>query len=198
MTRGDWFVVGGDGLVLLGLLATMVVYLLQLRTQEQRDKDSVLAALRALRDGIRPWGEMYFEKASDDASAMTRAQQDFDLVTGGQYGQVFRVPTEPLTAFLQRPEAGWLVRRETIEAVNVALWQVGVFNQLVKKQTDFNVRYADGLMDARLPTRRRHVLANAAKSISYMLHKNGIGDAQWYRALTSEIEANIVSLTPGS
>jgi hypothetical protein len=79
--------------------------------------------------------------------------------------------------------------------VNHALYQIGVFNQLVRQQTDFIAQHLHEIADGSLSTYRRRVLASAARSQSRMLHGVGIGNAGgaggWFRYLTDEIDENI-------
>jgi hypothetical protein len=153
MTLGDW-------LVLIGLVVTGLIYWRQTFASRRRDVISTLDTLEAVRSGMVAWGDFYFANGYDATSAQKRAQQDFDLVMGGAYAQVFLVPTEPLTALIEHPQ---LIRKETIEAANVALWQMGVFNQLVQVQADFIAQHVAEIRDAKLPRPRREALARGAR-----------------------------------
>jgi hypothetical protein len=73
---------------------------------------------------------------------------------------------------------------------NIALWQIGVFNQLVRQQSDFNALYLPEIGDSETSAEWRAALAKAAGSISYMLHRNGIGEGEWYAILLGAIEEN--------
>jgi hypothetical protein len=73
---------------------------------------------------------------------------------------------------------------------SVALWQLGIFNQLVRQQTDYNALHLAEIRDDELPLARREALSKAAYSISRMLHKNGVGDAAWYWALIDQLTTN--------
>jgi hypothetical protein len=188
------YVLLGDVLIFAGLVATGIIYYLERQAARKRDIASVLTMLKAVRDGLLQWGEVYFQNGYDEKSAVARAQQDFDLIIGKAYGQVFLVPVEPLTALIERPGEGDLVRKETIEAANVALWRIGVFNQFVHQQTDFNTRHLSEIADPSLPQTRRVVLAGSARWISTMLHMQGIGRASWYQKLKAELETNIEEL----
>lgn len=195
MTLGDW-------LVLIGLGVTGLIYWRQTFASRRRDVISTLDTLEAVRSGMVPWGDFYFANGYDATSAQKRAQQDFDLVMGGAYAQVFLIPTEPLTALIEHPQ---LIRRETIEAANVALWQMGVFNQLVQVQADFIAQHVAQIRDARLPRPRREALAKGALAVSLLLHERGIGGGEkrhdgevegpdWYLKLKMELDRNITDL----
>jgi hypothetical protein len=69
---------------------------------------------------------------------------------------------------------------------------LGVFNQIVQQQTDFLATHIAEIVDATLgaDNARREALANAAYSISFMLHANGIGDAKWYADLKQALARN--------
>jgi hypothetical protein len=112
------------------------------------------------------------------------------------YGQVHRVPIEPLTALIEQPGVANLIRKETVESVNFALWRIGVFNQFVQQQTDFNTLHLAEIGDPRTPHARRVVLAESARAISKSLHGDGIGDAGWYQTLKDELGKNITELEP--
>ena len=150
--------------------------------------------LEAVRDGMLPfWGDAFFQNGYDVHGASVRAKDDFDHVMAGSFGQVFCVPVQPLTALIEQPGGLGLVRRGTIEAANVALYRMGVFNQFVQQQTEFNTRHLAEIKD-NISDARRRVLAESARSLSTMLHLHGIGDAGWYQNLKLELEANINEL----
>jgi hypothetical protein len=184
----------GDALTLLGLAIAVLLFQAQREQERRRALDAAFDLLSAVRDGILPWGELYFRGGYDEETARQRAQRDFDYVMTCGYGQVFHVPTEPLAALIASPAAGGLIGKATVEAANVALWQLGVFNQLVRQQTDFNASHLAEIRDGTLPQTRRQAIADAAYSLSGMLHAQGIGDASWYAALMRELEANMREL----
>lgn len=180
------------------MVAALLLYVAQRAEARRRDIDAALAMLEALRDGIPTWGGGYFENTFDvsipgEAQRLKEdTQEAFDAVmTHAGFQQVFPVPTEPLVALVQQPGLGGLIQKETIEAVNFALWQVGVFNLHVQLQADFNARHGADLWDASLPESRTVALANAARNISRRLHERGIGDARWYKDLKAALDANI-------
>jgi|GEM_PF-3639355 len=84
--------------------------------------------------------------------------------------------------------------RGSIEAVNIALWRIDCFNQIVQQLADFNVLHAAEIADRDLPQPRREAIARAARAISTMLHLGGIGDASWYSDLKAAMEKNIDDL----
>jgi hypothetical protein len=169
----------------------LLVYELERTWSEGRDLDAGRKVLLAIRDAM-PWGDLYFGTGYDDAAAERRAAQDYESIAEHHsYGEIFQVPTEPLAALLANPGAGGPIRRETIEAASNALWQIGIFNQLVRQKTDFNARHLAEFVDRDLPEARREVLANAAFSQSRMLHASGIGDAAWWAAVKDAFHANI-------
>lgn len=195
MEAGDWFALATLILVPVGFLVTWLVYKKERANEKRRDLDAAVAVLRAVRDGITPWGELYFGKGYSDESARKRAQEDYDwIVKDKSYGEVFHVPTEPLVALLDHPAAGGLIGKETIEVASVALWQLGIFNQLVRQKSDFNGRHLAEIRDVDLSPERRRALADAAFSQSAMLHARGVGDATWWVNLMHQLEANIRGL----
>jgi hypothetical protein len=194
MTLDSWLVATGDALIFLGFVVTWLFYRLERRASKRRDDEAVLAMLEAVRDGLAAWAGPYFGKSYTEATAWERAAQDFAAVMAHSFMFVFRVPTEPLVAMIRRPGVGKLVRKETIEATNVALWEIGKFNQFVQLQTDFYARHLAEILDPALPKERRRPLAEAARDISFMIEWHGVGDGVWYRRLTGALDENIQSL----
>jgi hypothetical protein len=180
----------GDALVLLGIAVAVLLYALERAASQRRDLDAALSLLLAVRDGM-PWGDLYFGDGYDDAQAIRRAEQDYDLVREGAYGEIFEVPAAPLEALVTNPATGDYIERSTVHAVNVALWQIGVFNQFVRQKTDFNTRHLVEILDEELPEPQRLALARAARSQSQMLHSHGVGINPWYANLKRELSANI-------
>jgi hypothetical protein len=191
---GDALVLMGDILIIAGLVLSYRIYHRERADLIERDTESVLAMLEAMRDGIRAWADPYFTTGYDEQGASERAQGDYKAVMDRSYGQLFRVPTEPLVALIERSVGGSLLRKETVEAANIALWRMGVFNQLVQQQTDFNARHLSEIYDPALPEAQRRALADGARAISTMLHASVIGDATWYKRLKAELETNIQAL----
>jgi hypothetical protein len=108
------------------------------------------------------------------------------------------VPREPLVALVNSPSAGDLIAVETVETASLALYWVGVFNQLVQQQTDFNARHLAEIRDARIEEERLAAIGRGAYEISHMVHATGIASANaeggWYRRLSEAVETNIADL----
>jgi hypothetical protein len=180
----DWISLLTLVLVPVGFVLTWLLYRRERASEKRRDVDAALSVLRAVRDGTRPWGDLYFCTGYDGATTKTRAQEDYDTIMNDMsYGEVFRVPADPLVTLLSHPAAGGLIRKETVEAASVALWQIGIFNQLVRQKSDFNGRHLAEIRGSQLAPERRKALADAAFSQSAMLHRSGVGDAAWWASL---------------
>lgn len=194
----------GDTLALVGITLAILLYALERAWERRKEIQGVLGVMRAVRDGLEPgdadtfgwtsafdydWGP---GKALDD-----RANEDYDAVKQGGYNQVFEneVPTAPLEALIVGPGAGELVKPRTIEAVNQALFQIGVFNQLVRQQTEFWGQHLAEIADENLSPARREAIAKAARMQSRMLHQGGIGvanaDAGWFQSLKDALDDNL-------
>ncbi len=192
---GDWIALATLVLVPVGFFVTWLVYNHERCDGKRRDLDDAVSVLRAFRDGIMPWGELYFCQGYDYDSAKKRAQRDYDwIMTDKSYGEIFHVPADPLVAFLGHPAAGGLIGKDTLEAASVALWRIGIFNQLVRQRSDFNGRQLVEIRDHDLPPSRRRALADASFSHSVMLHANGVGDATWWTNLKQQLQINIEAL----
>jgi hypothetical protein len=86
------------------------------------------------------------------------------------------------------------INRETIAAAGVALWQMRLFNELVRQHTDLGCQHFAEIFDPALPAERRKTIAIAAYRQSHDLH-SGIGNvAGWYPTLTQALEANIAEI----
>jgi len=155
-------------------------------------------------DGVKGWAAVFFESDWTGEELTKRAQADYDAVMKGSYNQVFEadVPSAPLHALIVAPGSGRLITRETIIAANHALYQIGVFNQLVRQQTAFWRSHLHEIADPDLPKKRREVIASAARAQSKMLHENGIGAAGvaggWFTNLIHSLDENIAFLTAES
>jgi len=193
MTTGDWIAVSGDAAVVIGLLLTLVVFLLQRASSAKLLRQLALAILGAAKDGIAPWGPLHF---GTDYSIWgeERVQLDFDAVMNHDYMQNFCAPTQPLISVINQPDEGRYIARQTIEAINIALWKIGQFNQIVQQQTDFNAQHAVDIRGDDIATRQRHTIAEAAKRISVHIHMVVIGDGRWYEALMQALDENIEAL----
>jgi hypothetical protein len=195
LTTGDWIAIIGDLLVFIGLAVTLGIYLVQRNASIRREINSTLEVLRAVQNGITTWGKKYFTTSYFGQLGVDRAKDDYHRMIKRDPAQNFRVPTEALTSLIQQPETGLLIDRNTIEAANEALWKIGVFNQMVQAQTDFNALHISEVMDKRLPDADLEALALASQRISEQIHKDGIEDAGWYERLQDALDQNIRTLT---
>jgi hypothetical protein len=186
----------GDAWVVLGVVVALLLFLLDRAWTERREIKSACNALIAIRDAIKPWGDRYFAKGYSDEEAWVRAQEDHKYISAGSYGEIFRVPTEPVAALFTHPALGGLIRPKTVEAVGVALWRMSTFNQLVQQKSTFNAQHlVDYVSDGPEANQRREVLGTAARVQSAMLHGSAISDGQWYADLMREVNSNIQRLT---
>jgi hypothetical protein len=194
----DWVTVVAACITLVSLAAAFGLYFAQRADSKKRDIDAALGMLEAVRNGMPRWSDEYFANTFDATNPdqlvrlRQHAEEDRKAVLAGAYRQVFLVPTAPLVALLEQPSAGDLISKETIEAANVALWQLGIFNQLAQQQTDFNTSHAAAIASG--TPAEREPLAAASFRISYALHEKGIGAALWYRDLLGALGANIEAL----
>lgn len=189
----------GDALALVGIALAIALYALQVAHSRRRDLEAARAVLHGVEHGmVRGWGEWFFSTVYTDEGAKQRAFQEAENVQRRGYGQVFLVPTESLASLVNSPAAGDLIDTAAVEAASLALYWVGVFNQLVQQQTDFNARHLAEIRDETLSAERRDALASAAFSISHMIHGSGVASANaedgWYRNLCDRVEANIREL----
>jgi hypothetical protein len=194
VTLGDVLGLVSLVLVVVGLGLTWVVYQLERATAEQHDIEAARGLLLGVQAGMLEWGDRYFGKAFGENEAATRSDQDYGWVMSGVYGDIFRVPAEPIAALLGGAAASRWIDEQTVVAAGTALWKIGAFNELVRQKTDFNGRHLAEIYDTELPQRRRVVLARTAKAQSHLLHSAGVGDAKWYPGLTAQITANVKDL----
>ena len=133
-----------------------------------------------------------------DADAAARATEGMKGVHRGTFDQVFVAPIQPLELLARAsPQAGF-ISVATVSAANVALWRLQVFNQLVTQQTLFNALHAAEITDRATSPERRSALAEAARNVSFTLHRHGIGPANapggWYRNLKEALSGDIAEL----
>jgi len=109
-------------------------------------------------------------------------------------GMYFHVPTEPLTSVLMHPNEEQLIEPATITAVNVALWVLGWFNQLVEEQTIFYGNHAVDLIGKVDDIETRERVAKYAREQSLLLHEKIIGNRIWYNDMINALKFNIKKL----
>jgi hypothetical protein len=194
VSTSDWIAIAGDSLVFAGLLVTLVIYLFQRNASIRREINSTLELLRAVRDGITPWGNLHFNTNYSGEVGRRRAEDDYRSVMGCWPPMNWRVPSEPLNALVQRPETGLQIEKSTIQAASIAMWKIGIFNQVVQQQTEFIALHMEEIRDEELPVKAREALARAAQRFSEMIHCDGIGDASWYSGLLAALQENIAHL----
>jgi hypothetical protein len=201
---------------LVGLFLTTVaialawlLYRLERMDARHRDLDGALAVVRGVKhgmvDGIGDdvgWAENYFatvytpggeELAArvDDASASIKRNR--------WAMQVFPVPLAPLELLVSPPATAGHISDETVFTSNVGLWRVGVFNEFVRMQADFNARFITEIRDEHLDDDRRLALIQGAAWIAEQIHLYGIGPANveggWYARLKRALDGDIDRLT---
>jgi hypothetical protein len=153
--------------------------------------------------GETAWGQHYLHNIYTDKAARERAKNTNTLVMTRQIDQVLVVPTEPLAMLATTTPHPGLIEERTVAIASTALWRVGVFNQLVQQLTDFNAAHAVEISSDRTELERREDIAGAAMVLSYLVHRDGIGEAWaehpngavgWYRALVGALMVNMKSL----
>jgi hypothetical protein len=154
----------------------------------------MLALLRAVREGMKPWGGLHFSAKYDAEAATARAEADAHAIMGRGFNQNFRVPTEPLVTLISQPGEGWFVSQKTIEAANVALWRMGQFNQIIQEQTDFLGNHLPEIYNPHTNEQVRKSMADTAKRLSEIIHGTIIGTDGWYDSLVDALDDNIRQL----
>jgi hypothetical protein len=126
MTEGDWIELAGDIVVFVALALTATIWVAQHSGTIRREINSTLELLRAVRDGVREWGDKYFDADYSGDNGTRRAHGDYELIMQGRDpASNFRVPTESFVVLVQQPETGLLIERRTIQAANIALERIG-------------------------------------------------------------------------
>jgi len=195
MTEGDWIELAGDIVVFVALALTATIWVAQHSGTIRREINSTLELLRAVQDGVREWGDKYFDADYSGDNGTQRAHGDYELIMQGRDpASNFRVPTESFVVLVQQPETGLLIERRTIQAANVALERIGSFNQYVQQQTDFLALHMAEIKDPSLPLEKREPIAWAAERISQMIHSDGIRNGAWYKEFFDALEENIGNL----
>ena len=148
-----------------------------------------------LGDAYQGWGRLYFSKSVNGSTALQAGDAAQRLVEHGTSYQLYRVPVAPLEQLVAPVRVGGLVSEQTVHAANLALSRIAVFNQMVDKQTSFNVAHAVEIADSETPAERRRAISLAARQMTTALHLDGIGRAAeaggWYRRLTEALSADI-------
>jgi hypothetical protein len=150
------------------------------------------------------WGQFYFQQDFTDPSALQRAAETRAAVLQRGLDQVFVVPTEPLARLATSSPQEGLIDYNTVAVAGFALWRVHTFNQHVRQLTDFNTAHVTEIINDETDQGRREELAEAAASLSFMLHRYGIGWAWsnypdgggrgWYGTLVETIGGNMNQL----
>ena len=133
---------------------------------------------------------------------LRRVAQTRRSIRQGIPDQIFVVPTAPLERLAAAQPSVGLITEQTVSAANFALWRVTIFNQLVAKQTAWNVEHAAEIADKQTSATRRRALANAAAGISLEIHRFGVvawsgkldGTRGWYGAFVETISRNLSDL----
>jgi hypothetical protein len=148
-----------------------LLYRLDRMHARHRDLDGALAVVRGVKrgmvervDGDVGWAEHYFATVytgdPGDPELDKRLEEAWaSVVERRSPMQVFPVPLAPLQLLVSSPD---LVSDETVFIANVALWRIGVFNQYVRIQEDFNARLAPEIHDPHLDEDRRKAIGHAA------------------------------------
>jgi hypothetical protein len=198
-------------LLTFALLALAFVFVwLMFRLERSAQRRAAISAARAtlvatqrgivlgmpeLGDAYQGWGRLYFSKSVNGSTALEAGDAARRLVEHGTSYQLYRVPVAPLERLAAPVRAGGLVSEQTVHAANLALSRITVFNQMVDKQTSFNVAHAVEIADSQTPAARRQAISLAARQMATALHLDGIGRASeaggWYRRLTDALSADI-------
>ena len=186
-----------------------LLYRLERLHARHRDLDAALAVLggvkRGMVNGIGDdvgWAENYFATIYTPGGA--ELEQRIEDASGSIKQlrwamQVFPVPLAPLELLVSSPASAGLVSDETVFTSNFGLWRVGIFNEFVRLQADFNARYITDIRDEDLDVARREAIARGAAWIAEQIHLYGIGRANleggWYARLKRALEKDIARLT---
>jgi len=200
----------------LGAVAVLLAWFVFRYERDRRTLDAIDSAhgtLRAVQyamvesrgSGQQGWGHAYFWQADyDNDKAQGRANDTRKLVNERYYEQIFVVPTEPLAKLATAGPHDGLIDYKTVASAGFALWHVHKFNQHVRQQTDFNTQNVAEISSEATPPARREELAEAAASLTFMLHRWGIGWAWskypnaegrgWYGEFVEALDKNVDDL----
>jgi hypothetical protein len=156
---------------------------------------AIVLGIPELGDEYQGWGRLYFARAWNGSTALQAGDTARKLVERGGSYQAYRIPVASLERLATPAWAEGLLSEETVFAANFALWRVNVFNQMVEKQTSFNVAHAVEIADGKTSAGRRQAISLAAREINIALHLDGIGlasgDGGWYRRLMEAVAADV-------
>jgi len=183
----------GDWIAIVAIIISWTLYLLGRRAARRHDLEAARELLGGVLAGIAGWGDLYFVNPYTDESVETRAQQDRTKVMERKWIHIYEVPTEPVAALVSGAAASTWINQKTIEAAGVALWQMRLFNELVRQHTDLGRQHFAEFLAPALPTERREAIATAAYQQSVFLH-GAIGTAAWYHELKRALGDNIAEL----
>lgn len=203
-----------NALTVLAITLAWLAFRLERHSARLRDAAEAVGTMRAAWHGIvemreplfgvvTGWGQIFFAQDFVGIGLLRRAAQTRRLIRQGVPDQIFLVPTEPLKRLAAAKPSSGLITEQTVSAANFALWRVTVFNQLVAKQTAWNVAHATDIADPRTSADRRRALANAAAAISLEIHRFGVGRAWstlpgggrgWYGAFVETLSRNLADL----
>lgn len=183
----------GDWIAIAAIVISWALYGLGQRASRKRDLEAARALLDGVRAGIAGWGDEYFANPYTCESIEARAQMDRTRVMEQNWIHIYEIPTEPVAALVSGAAASTWINQKTIEAAGVALWQMRLFNELVRQHTDLGRQHLAEILDPSLPIERRETIATAAYQQSFYLH-GAIGAAEWYHSLKLALIDNIAQI----
>jgi hypothetical protein len=194
MNAGDWIAVVGIVIAILAIAISLALYTRGQRAARRHDLDAARALLNGALAGMVKWGDIYFATPYTNESIEKRAEGDRALVMEQKWQHIYEVPTEPVAALVSGAAASTWIDKKTIEAAGVALWQMRLFNELVRQHTDLGRQHFAEIFDPDLPPKRREAIATAAYMQSRDLHRGISNAAGWYPTLTQALEADIADI----
>jgi hypothetical protein len=194
MNAGDWIAIVGIVIAIVAIAISLALYTRGQRAARKHDLEVARAMVGGALAGIAGWGDLYFGTPYTHESVEQRAQGDRALVMEQEWQHIYEIPTEPVAALVSGAAASTWINQETVAAAGVALWQMRLFNELVRQHTDLGRQHFAEIFDPALPIERREAIAKAAYRQSHDLH-SGIGNVpDWYPTLTQALEANIAQI----
>jgi hypothetical protein len=183
----------GDWIAIVAIVISWALYGLGQRAARKHDLEAARALLNGVLAGMAKWGDTYFGKPYTEERIAERAQGDYTAVMETRWIHLFEIPTEPVAALLSGAAASAWIDEKTIENAGLALWQMRLFNELVRQHTDLGRQHLSEITDSTLSIECRQVIATAARQQSGILHA-AIGTAAWYHALKGAISDNITHI----